>query len=1055
MEGELAQVVQAIQQLYDPRSPPSLQSTLQQQLQHVQAAPAAWTLVGPLIQHTDPSVRFFAASTLQQKIARSWETLPGLDTAAPASGDSLSGQALALKDSLLSWLAASAAAAYPSAAGAASTPGEKPVLRKLAAAATSLSVRVEGQWQDWLLEVVMRIAASGAGREASLEVLSTAIEQVARAELVGSKRMAYMSTLSSTIPHLVTTLSSSLSPPASTPEVNSALSCFVSYLNAGQLSHPELTTLYPLILPHLSNPETVVAACSALEELIERSSGLSSSGSGSGVTRFVNRQRTTELITGWAIGPFVQQVLAHAIAEAHDGSEPDDEALAVFKLVATLADHHISTFLFDTPPPSAAALDPSSILSLTHPATHALLAALLALTTFPGHSSESYGVNELPQGAWLNLQELGADEGLIAGPGDGREGREGREADWSTYRGVFEALAKGVRERATRPREEEVRSWPRDIRDAFRVYRSTVLSDAAQYAFFVLRDDLIGSLVQLAAEQVAQPPAPGQDSYEELEATLFVLYSLGEVVPLSPSLAELDPSAPPPPLSQYLSLLFGPSILGRLPSQAGLFPSLRSTALRLVGAYSPWFSSHPEACLQAVSFVVQGLQEPELVPGAARALKGLCDANRKVLVGHVGSFVQVLGGLEGRIEDEELAKVLESVASVVQALPENELVEPLLVLANPVIHQLTMAVSALSESPENARELCLQQLMRLTALAKGLSDPEGDLIDLDASLDETQLVRDAAQRVLLDPRVVEMRSQLGKAVEGAARAWAGDSEVVGALSDYIRHSTSDAVPSPLALDSLALLGLATAALQIAPSSVWLGIAGQLLARLARDRNDAEMGDEELAKVGQPVEAALNIVLSTHGDLNAMAENPDVVAAFLAFCCQIVRLYPRIFSSLPAHYLDTVLAFAERGLALQEQFSLKSTMELLLLSIQQTKMASSSSAAFHAVLLPRVPTLLRSLLSAIAGGAPRSHLNSLSELLHACILRLADQARPALKELLAQDRWPSERASKEVKDKFERAVLSARTGKQVRQAVTDFALVCRGLDGSAYGAATTY
>lgn len=148
----------------------------------------------------------------------------------------------------------------------------------------------------------------------------------------------------------------------------------------------------------------------------------------------------------------------------------------------------------------------------------------------------------------------------------------------------------------------------------------------------------------------------------------------------------------------------------------------------------------------------------------------------------------------------------------------------------------------------------------------------------------------------------------------------------------------------------------------------------------------------------------------------------------------------------------------------------------LLSIQQTKMASSSSAAFHATLLPRVPTLLRSLLSAIAGGAPRSHLNSLSELLHACVLRLAEQARPALKELLTQDGWPSERASKEVKDKFERAVLSrvfpsptpfatikadalhtcsARTGKQVRQAVTDFALVCRGLDGSAYGAATTY
>jgi hypothetical protein len=32
------------------------------------------------------------------------------------------------------------------------------------------------------------------------------------------------------------------------------------------------------------------------------------------------------------------------------------------------------------------------------------------------------------------------------------------------------------------------------------------------------------------------------------------------------------------------------------------------------------------------TFVIGGLQEPELVPGAAKALRGLCDANRKVLM---------------------------------------------------------------------------------------------------------------------------------------------------------------------------------------------------------------------------------------------------------------------------------------------------------------------------------------------------------------------------------------------------------------------------------------
>ncbi|BGP33834.1 hypothetical protein JCM10296v2_005639 [Rhodotorula toruloides] len=1019
MEADLTQVIQAIQALYNPSTAPSLQSTLQRSLTQLQHSPQAWSLVGPLIAHEDPTVRFFAASTLGEKIARGWgEVEPVQEVGSSRGGDEeLSGPAKELKDSLLGWLAKSAVGAFPPASSAAeAVQGEKPVLRKLTAAATALSLRLQDRWKDWLLEVVMRVAASGARREATLEVLSTAIEQVARAELVGSKRMAYMSSLSSTIPHLVSTLSSSLSPPSSPAEINSALSCFVSYLNAGQISSSELTTLYPLFLPHLSNPATVVAACGAIEELVERSSGLSETG-GSGLTRFVNRQRTTELINGWVTSPFVQHDFSQAISDAREGSEPDEEALAVFKLVASLADHFITTFLFN-PPPASSITDPLAVLSLTHPAIHTLLSLLIALSSFPGHTSESYLVNELPCSAWMNLQELGADgEGMVSGEGEGREGRYGKEKDWEVYRGVFVALAEGLRERATRPGEAEVKVWPRDVREAFRQYRSTTLAETAQNAYFVLRDDMISGLVQLAAQQVSQPPAPGQDSYEDLEASLFILFSIGEVVPLSPSLDDLDPAAPPSRLSQNLSLLFGPSILGRLPSQPGSYPSLRSTALRLVGAYSAWFSSNPDACLQAVSFVVSGLQEPDLVTGAARALKGLCDANRKVLVRHVASFVQVLGNLEGRIDDAELAKVLESVASVVQALPETQIVEPLLTLTNPIVGKLSSAAEGNTSAPnEDPQEICVQQLSYLSALAKGLSDPEDDLVDLDVSFEETISTRDAALRILRDPRIVDMRRRLAQAIEAAARRWPSDTEVVTALSDYIRHSTSDSVPSPLALDSLELLNFCSSALQLAPSSVWLGIEGQLLARLARDRTDAEMSDEELAKVGQPIEGALNVVLSTHGEV-------------------------------------AVLAFAERGLAMQEQFSLKATIELLLSSVQQTKMASSSSAVLRSALIPRVPSLLRALMTGIGGNVPRSHLTQLSELLHACLLRLAEQARPTLHDLLEEPRFPSERATPEAKSRFGRAILSARTGKQVRQAVSDFALLCRGLDGSAYGAAT--
>lgn len=105
----------------------------------------------------------------------------------------------------------------------------------------------------------------------------------------------------------------------------------------------------------------------------------------------------------------------------------------------------------------------------------------------------------------------------------------------------------------------------------------------------------------------------------------------------------------PTTATPFLSKLFSSSILGSLP----LDLSLRSTALRVIGAYSNWFALESEACISAVNFVVTALEEPTLCSEAARALTLLCDAGRKSLVSHVGSFVQVLGNMEGNVEVSE------------------------------------------------------------------------------------------------------------------------------------------------------------------------------------------------------------------------------------------------------------------------------------------------------------------------------------------------------------------------------------------------------------------
>lgn len=65
------------------------------------------------------------------------------------------------------------------------------VFRKLASAITSLSLKLE-IWDNWLLELIMRVTAGSHGvgtlREGVLDLLEVVIEQVSRANLVGQKR---------------------------------------------------------------------------------------------------------------------------------------------------------------------------------------------------------------------------------------------------------------------------------------------------------------------------------------------------------------------------------------------------------------------------------------------------------------------------------------------------------------------------------------------------------------------------------------------------------------------------------------------------------------------------------------------------------------------------------------------------------------------------------------------------------------------------------------------------------------------------------------------------
>lgn len=117
-----------------------------------------------------------------------------------------------------------------------------------------------------------------------------------------------------------------------------------------------------------------------------------------------------------------------------------------------------------------------------------------------------------------------------------------------------------------------------------------------------------------------------------------------------------------------------------------------------IGTYASWFAvssntspSKSELLMSAISYVVQSLPDQTLSLQAASALRNLCDANRKALAPQIGAFAELHAGLaqvpvRSRLrhfscqgittlfQDSEKSKVMESLASVVEALPPVEAV---------------------------------------------------------------------------------------------------------------------------------------------------------------------------------------------------------------------------------------------------------------------------------------------------------------------------------------------------------------------------------------------
>ncbi|KAG0146915.1 hypothetical protein CROQUDRAFT_77160 [Cronartium quercuum f. sp. fusiforme G11] len=1024
------------------------QAQAQKAVYDYMADPSAWSLAGHILDSLgtaewaeDTNTRFIAAHTLAVKISRDWDSLP-------------SDQYLTLKNRLLHWLQQSALRLSSSSFSTSFNdltqktlfPGEKIVLRKLAVAVSALSLRLVPAplkfWDQWLLETITTVSSSGPLTESLLVILTVVAEEAARADLIGPRRVQYDQSIQDGCSLVVRTLVDSLTSDSLSTKI-SALICSQAWLSASHFNIEGPMTLWPILLDLLQNSVYLKAYVSdagtdhlpseeeditqrtaeCIEELVSGSNGGLNCGSG-----FVTSTRVVPLLDLYA-GDLMDAVIGQAVMTR----DVPDAILAIFKLFVSLTEHSISHIAATLP-------SPRSLI---------LLRRLLNVTLFPGYYGIDEQVSALPLPIWTLLQEEITDLGYLGNLDDAFQDNsdlpveliENNKQLKSLANELFKALSQGLKVKATWPKHSELTSvWTKDRVITFQNQTRVDIGEALLACYYVRRDEMLKDMTN-EVKYLVEKPQGFDECYEDLEASLFCIRAIQEGIP-----SEEETCLP---------ALLDSTVLQKLPKgQSVALSRLTGTCLILIGGFAEWLKQRPEQLLTCLNWVAPSLSshDVDLVSLAANAFRRLCHEGRKTLVNDIAPLAQLIRSTEGRIPHDEYNKVLQSVASVLQALPPVSLVEPILSLLGPVIARLDHATQLYSETrdPEQ-RQVIITQLQQLKAANMGLSEPDEGLIllDLDNDLAEQQKINELAQ---LEP-IQSLRSNVANLVCKTISLSVGDVDLAIAITELLRTCTSHGIPTAISLEPFRILISCISNISNDPTNlaIWFSLSTSLTTATSRSKSK-EMMSKDYDMIAQCVKEAVRVAREALNGDGAMKQQPDLVQTFLQFCVAVTESYIDVFELLHDE-LETIAVIAIRGLKIDERVALQAALDVLKCFAQNTRTSlnPAHSNLFVQLLTAHAYEILDSIILGIGGGLPRSVLGSLSETLHCFLIRLPDLSRACLKTILEKPDYPSEKVDQERKSRFLQGLSSARTLKKARDLCSEFAILARGLEGTAYGA----
>lgn len=626
----------------------------------------------------------------------------------------------------------------------------------------------------------------------------------------------------------------------------------------------------------------------------------------------------------------------------------------------------------------------------------ALVNMILFCTGIPGHYPVNETTSSLTLTFWYTLQD------------DILSFEEEKQAVYlQVYRPVYFQLVDVLLHKSHYPSQEEYASWSSDDKEQFRIYRVDI-SDTLMYVYEMLGAELLSNLYDRLGRLLMDPQQSAV--WQDTEALLFGFQSIAETIDVN-----------------YSDVI--PGLIGLIPRINISNILLADTVMYTIGSLAEWLADHPVMLGGILPMVLQGLAKPELSVSSVSTLKRICRECRYDL----GPYAQDILTVSQDVLVKEVHKssqcmwLMQGLGFLLSALPSEEILGRLHSLITPHIQQLdTLTQQELN--PTN-KQTIIHILGMLSSLFTTL--------DINRQAD---CLEGATSSRLTSPQsaqnpVVVVLQQVFTLIQTILSKWLHDSEVVEAVCGVFDKSVRTLLHDfgPMVAQLSEMLGEIYSTF---PQASALDLARQMVHIFA--------GEEHLIS---NIRSLTEVLTSTTLTIfqQGPRDHPDIAESFMDLHAQILKRKPDLYQS---EQLDVKALFYCGILSLKfpETPTVKAASQFFTEFLSHCKDVPSLSD----VLQRDGKLLIETILQAVGGESPRSLTEHFSE-----VLLNLNRYCPALlsqwlKETLQAPGFPSAQVTAEQKHTFSQQLLREQTNKRrVKEIVKEFALLCRGLQGSGY------